>query len=247
MGAPFTDPERLMRRADLPARAMRLLADADAFRSMGLDRREALWAVRRLPDDEALPLFAAASARELGEEQPAALPEMRLPEHIVADYQTARLSLKGHPMAILRPLFQREGVKSAAETAAARDGAWVRMAGVVLVRQRPGKGNAIFITLEDETGITNLVLWARMFERYRREVMGARLILAEGRVQRSKEGVIHLMAERIHDRTDALRRLSETHEPAIELARADEILRPQNPRHRHPRDVRILPKSRDFH
>ncbi len=244
---PFPDPERLMRRADLPARAMRLLADADAFRSMGLDRREALWAVRRLPDDEALPLFAAASARELGEEQPAALPEMRLPEHIVADYQTARLSLKGHPMAILRPLFQREGVKSAAETAAQRDGAWVRMAGVVLVRQRPGKGNAIFITLEDETGITNLVLWARLFERYRREVMGARLILAEGRVQRSKEGVIHLMAERIHDRTDALRRLSETHEPAIELSRADEILRPQNPRHRHPRDVRILPKSRDFH
>ncbi len=236
-----------MRRADLPARAMRLLADADAFRSLGLDRREALWAVRRLPDDEALPLFAAASARELGEEQPAALPEMRLPEHIVADYQTARLSLKGHPMAILRPLFRQEGVKSAAETAAQRDGAWTRMAGVVLVRQRPGKGNAIFITLEDETGITNLVLWARLFERYRREVMGARLILAEGRVQRSKEGVIHLMAERIHDRTDALRRLSETHEPAIELARADEILRPQNPRHRHPRDVRILPKSRDFH
>ncbi len=244
---PFADPERLMRRADLPARAMRLLADADAFRSMGLDRREGLWAVRRLPDDEALPLFAAAGARELGEEQPASLPAMRLSEHIVADYQTARLSLKGHPMAILRPLFRREGVRSAAETAAQPDGAWTRMAGVVLVRQRPGKGNAIFITLEDETGITNLVLWARLFERFRREVMGARLILAEGRVQRSKEGVIHLMAERIHDRTAELRRLSETHEPAIELARADEILRPQNPRHRHPRDVRILPKSRDFH
>jgi error-prone DNA polymerase len=243
----FPDPERLMRRAGLPARAMRLLADADSFRSMGLDRREALWAVRRLPDDAALPLFAAAAARELGDEAAAELPAMRLSEHIVADYQTARLSLKGHPMAILRPLFRREGVKSAVETAAQPDGAWTRMAGVVLVRQRPGKGNAIFITLEDETGITNLVLWARLFERFRREVMGARLILAEGRVQKSPEGVIHLMAERIHDRTDALRRLSETHEPTIDYARADEVLRPQHPRHRHPRDVRILPKSRDFH
>jgi len=249
---PFSDPERLMRRADLPARAMRLLADADCFRSMGLDRRDALWAVRRLPDDEALPLFAAATARELGDEMDAALPAMRLSEHVVADYQTARLSLKSHPMAILRPLFAREGVRSAAETAAQPDGAWTRMAGVVLVRQRPGKGNAIFITLEDETGISNLVLWARLFERFRREVMGARLILAEGRVQKSPEGVTHLMAERIHDRTEDLRRLSETHDPAIALARADEVLRPQHPRgkhapHRHPRDVRILPNSRDFH
>jgi error-prone DNA polymerase len=122
-----------------------------------------------------------------------------------------------------------------------------RTAGVVLVRQRPGKGNAIFITLEDETGITNVVLWARLFERYRKEVMGARLLVIEGKVQRSPEGVVHLMAQKVFDRTRELGRLSETHEANITLSRADEFLRPQVTRGCHPREVRILPKSRDFH
>ena len=243
----YGDVESLARRARLPARAMRLLADADAFRSIGLDRREALWAVRRLPDDEALPLFAAAQAHELGREAEKALPAMSLPEHIVADYQTARLSLKGHPMGLLRPLFRAEGISSSAQTDTKPDAAFVRTAGIVLVRQRPGNGKAIFVTLEDETGITNVVLWARLFERYRREVMGARLLLVEGRVQKSPEGVTHLMAQRVFDRSAALLSLSDTHRAEIALTRADEILNPQVSRHRHPRDVRILPKSRDFH
>jgi len=246
-GTGYTGVEQLMRGANLPARAMRLLADADAFRSLGLDRREALWAVRRLPDDEALPLFAAVQARELGEEPAMTLPAMPLPEHIVADYQTVRLSLKGHPMGILRPLFRKQGILSCEETDAKPDASWVRTAGVVLVRQRPGNGKAIFITLEDETGITNVVLWARLFERFRREVMGARLLLVEGRVQKSPEGVTHLMAQRVSDRSADLDRLSDTHRATIELTRADEFLHPQYPRGRHPRDVRILPKSRDFH
>jgi error-prone DNA polymerase len=226
---------------------MRLLADADAFRSLGLDRREALWAVRRLPDDEALPLFEAATARELGEEPEAALPAMPLAEHVVADYQTARLSLKGHPMGLLRPRFAGAGVATCAAIAAGRDGAWASVAGVVLVRQRPGKGNAIFITLEDETGIANIVLWARDFVRYRREVMAARLLLVEGRVQKSVEGVVHLMARRVFDRSADLLGLSDTHRAEIALSRADEFLHPQHPRAGHPRNVRILPKSRDFH
>ena len=92
---------------------MRLLADADAFRSLGLDRREAMWAVRRLPDDDPLPLFAAADARELAEEPDAHLPNMPLSEHIVADYQTVRLSLKGHPMEILRPIFKARALRRA--------------------------------------------------------------------------------------------------------------------------------------
>jgi error-prone DNA polymerase len=230
-GEGYRDVEELARRARLPARAMRLLADADAFRSLGLDRREALWAVRRLPDDEALPLFEAAQARELGAERAMALPSMPLAEHVVADYQTARLSLKGHPMGLLRPRFARERVASCEQISATRDGIWASVAGVVLVRQRPGKGNAIFITLEDETGITNVVLWARDFERFRREVMAARLLLVEGRVQKSPEGVV----------------LSETHQAEIVLTRADEFQHPQIPRARHPRNVRILPKSRDFH
>jgi error-prone DNA polymerase len=243
---PFDSVEALARQAHLPTRALRLLADADAFRSIDLDRRGALWDVRRTPTDT-LPLFAAADARELGVEPEVHLPLMLPGEHVAADYQTLRLSLKGHPMAFLRAGFAAEGVLSCAQTSAAKNGTRVKTAGIVLVRQRPGKGNAIFVTIEDETGITNIVIWARLFETLRREVMAARLMLVEGEVQRSPEGVIHLMASRVHDRTSDLSRLSETHEANPLLSRADEFLHPQYPRGRHPRDVRVLPKSRDFH
>ncbi|WP_336963585.1 error-prone DNA polymerase [Sphingobium aquiterrae] len=248
---PFADIEDLARRAQLPARALRLLADADACRSLGRDRRAALWEARRTPSDE-LPLFAAArrrdgAARELGEEPDAALPIMPLAEHVAADYQVTRLSLKGHPMQFLRPVFRAEGVLSCAETAAAKNGARVRTAGVVLVRQRPGKGNAIFITIEDETGIANILLWARLFEMQRRPVMASRLMLVEGEVQRSKEGVVHLMASRVHDRTAELDHLADGPPMASDPAPADEARHPPYLRSRHPRDVRIMPKSRDFH
>jgi error-prone DNA polymerase len=248
---PFTSVEHLARCAQLPPRALRLLADADALRSLGTDRREGTWEVRRTPTD-ALPLFAAARARELGSEPDANLPKMYLSEHVAADYQAVRLSLKAHPMQFLRPLFERQGVLTCAETASSKNGARVKTAGIVLVRQRPGKGNAIFVTLEDETGITNVVIWARLFERYRRAVMAARLMVVEGELQRSPEGVIHLMAMRIVDRTDALSTLSQTHDPNPEYARSDEIKRPQLLRHQartsnHPRTIRIIPRSRDFH
>ncbi len=246
-GAGYDGVETLWRRAGIGLPALKKLADADAFRSLGLDRREALWAVRRLPDDDPLPLFAAATARELGSDPDARLPAMPLAEHVVADYQTTRLSLKAHPMSFLRGLFRAERVLSCAETDGARDGAFVRVAGVVLVRQRPGKGNAVFMTLEDETGICNVLIWTRNFKRYRREVMSARLALVEGRVQSSKEGVVHVIASRIHDRTHELSRLSSTHEARPQLSYADEMLKPAYQRNGHPRDVRILPKSRDFH
>jgi error-prone DNA polymerase len=243
---PFDSIEALARHANLPSRALRLLADADACRSLDRDRREALWDVRRTPTD-ALPLFAAADARELGIEPEVRLPTMAPGEHVAADYQTVRLSLKGHPMAFLRTGFAAEGVLSCAQTAAAKNGARVKTAGIVLARQRPGKGNAIFVTIEDETGITNIVIWARLFETRRRDVMASRLMLVEGEVQRSPEGVIHLMASRIHDRTAALSHLSETHDANPLLSPADEFLYPQYPRGYHLRDVRLLPKSRDFH
>jgi error-prone DNA polymerase len=172
---------------------------------------------------------------------------MRLGEHVAADFQTARLSLKAHPMAILRDRFRAEHWLSAGEATARRDGARARTAGIVLVRQRPGNGNAIFITLEDETGVVNLVLWARTFETYRRQVMGARLLAVEGKIQRSPEGVVHLMAERLFDRTADLALLSQAHDARTQFTRADEFLHPQPSRGRHPRDVRVLPKSRDFH
>jgi error-prone DNA polymerase len=154
---------------------------------------------------------------------------------VVADYQSLRLSLKGYPTQFLRPLFQTEGIISCAGLAELPDGANARVAGVVLVRQRPGEGTAIFITLSDETGVANLVLWESVFPRFRKEVMGARLLLAEGKVQKSPEGVLHLMVEHLTDRSADLRRLYEDETPL------------PAPTHRHPRDVRILPPSRDFH
>ncbi|RKF23019.1 DNA polymerase III subunit alpha [Altericroceibacterium spongiae] len=236
---PFDSVEQLARKAGLPQRALRLLADGDAFDSIGLERREALWEARRTPPDE-LPLFAAARARELGEEPAAGLPAMSLSEQVVADYQTFRLSLKAHPMSFLRPVFDREGISPCAALTKGRNEQKVKVAGVVLVRQRPGKGNAIFITLEDEGGIANIVIWARLFERFRREVMAARLMLVEGTLQVSKEGVTHVMATHIHDRTAELNRLSHQQDSPSQNHAA-------NASHRHPRNVRILPNSRDFH
>ncbi|MGK2911411.1 MAG: error-prone DNA polymerase [Sphingobium sp.] len=243
----FDSVEALARRANLPQRALRLLADADAFRSINLDRRQALWEVRRLPNGE-LPLFAAAKARELNDEPDARLPAMSDAQHVAIDYQTSRLSLKDHPMTFLRPVLKAEGIQSCEETANAKAGTKVRTAGIVLVRQRPGKGNAIFVTLEDETGITNVIMWARLFEHFRREVMASRLMLVEGEVQRSPEGVIHVMAARIIDRTQLLDRLDDIATVPVKLSRADIFQNPQQPRnHGHPRNVRIVPKSRDFH
>ena len=248
-GEGFPDMESLAARSGLPGRALRMLAAADAFRSLGLDRRAALWAVRRLPDDKPLPLFAAADARELGDEPALELPDMPLGAHVAADYQSLRLSLKAHPMAILRPAFARDRIATCADAVERGNGAVCRTAGVVLVRQRPGAGNAIFVTLEDETGVVNVVIWARVFERFRREVMGARLLLAEGRVQKSPEGVAHLLATRLVDRSAELRRLSDETDLAPERARADVFAHPPPPRGAsgHPRNVRILPRSRDFH
>ncbi len=242
-------------RAGLPARALKLLADADACASLDLGRRDAGWQALRTPTDS-LPLFAAAAASELGEESAHDLPLMAPGEEVAADYQVLRLSLRAHPLALLRRWLP--GVLNAAQFAALKNGRRASVAGVVLVRQRPGGGNAIFITLEDETGVVNVVVWARLFETFRRPIMASRLMQVEGEVQRSPEGVMHLMATRIIDRSAVLDRLSDAHDGTPPLARANEDLvhgpsnrKPPPPkaaaRARHPRDVRILPKSRDFH
>ncbi len=227
---PFTSLEDFARDTGLPKRALILLADADAFRSIGLDRRAALWAVRRLPDDMPLPLFEAAVAREQPDENAQPLPEMPLPEQVVADYQTIRLSLKGHPMEFLRAMFTKERVVACEHIAHRNDRRHVRCAGVVLVRQRPGSANGVvFMTLEDETGIANIVVWPAVMEKYRKEVMGARLILAN----------------------DALSRKHPVPAgPALtEPLNGDRRDHPDTPaqKHRHPRNVRILPPWRDFH
>jgi error-prone DNA polymerase len=233
--ADFRDFADFARRTAIPKRALVILAEADAFRGFGLDRREGLWAVRRIPDDAPLPLFAPRAAPEQGEEQIAPLPLMPLSEHVLADYQTVRLSLKGYPTQFLRADYDAQGIVTCKGVDELRDGARAACAGVVLVRQRPGEGKAIFITLSDETGVCNVVVWARTFEHFRKEVMGSRLLLVEGRVQKSPEGVVHLMAENMIDRSADLRRLS------------GEVVPKHGPAQRHPRNVRVLPPSRDFH
>lgn len=256
----FTSLEDFARDTGLPKRALILLADADAFRSIGLDRRAALWAVRRLPDDVPLPLFEIATAREQPDEDAQPLPLMPLPEQVVADYQTIRLSLKGHPMEFLRAMFAKERVVTCAGVCDANDRQRVRCAGVVLVRQRPGSAKGVvFMTLEDETGIANIVVWPKVMEHFRKEVMGARLILVEGYIQSSPEKVVHLVAERLFDRSSDLVRLADDalgrrHAvpagPAlVEPLNDDRREHPDTPAQkiRHPRNVRILPPSRDFH
>ncbi|MBI5318842.1 error-prone DNA polymerase [Bradyrhizobium sp.] len=257
---PFTSLEDFARDTALPKRALILLADADAFRSICLDRRAALWAVRRLPDDVPLPLFEAAIAREQPDENAKPLPAMPLPEQVVADYQTIRLSLKGHPMEFLREKFSRERVAACRDVNHKNDKRRVSCAGVVLVRQRPGSAKGVvFMTLEDETGIANIVVWPKVMEKYRKEVMGARLILVEGYIQSSPEEVTHLVAQRLTDRSHDLIGLANdvlSKKPAlptgpalIEPLHDDRRQHPENPAQkiRHPRNVRILPASRDFH
>jgi error-prone DNA polymerase len=236
----FDTVDIVARRTKLPKHALVILAEADSFQSIAMDRREILWAVRRIPDDDALPLFAARYVEEQPEEEIAPLPLMPLSEHVLADYQMLRLSLKAHLMYFLRDLFRSEGVLACAEINLARNGSKAKCAGIVLTRQMPGDAGVVFATLSDETSVANVVVWPKLVAIFRREIMGARLMLVEGRVQRSPEGVVHLVAERVFDRSSELYRLSgdETQAPPFTTQAA---------KHQHPRNLRTVPKSRDFH
>jgi len=238
-GYGFSSLDVLVQRTGLSRRALIVLAEADGFRSLGMDRREALWAVRRINDAKPLPLITAMRAPEQAVEKIEALPAMPLGEHVLADYQMLRLSLKAYPMQFLRERYTQAKILSCAQALAAKDGAFIRAAGIVLVRQRPGEGNAVFITLSDETGVLNAVVWLSVFERFRKEVMGARVLLIEGRIQKSPEGIVHLVAERLTDHSDDLRLLAEEN-PHAPVNTEPYVAR-------HPRNVRVLPKSRDFH
>ena len=223
----------------LAPRTLERLADADAFRSLGLDRRAALWAVRglggyggkqkgRMP--AALPLFAAMEEGGFQNEAETALPPMPLGEHVALDYATLYLSLKAHPVSFLRSRFAARGLIPHEQLKDASDRKRVAVGGLVLVRQRPGTASGvIFATLEDETGVANVVIWPRVFETYRRIVLTSRLMMVRGRVQ--KEGrVIHVVADELSDMTDELGLLYGMDEPAV-----------------RGRPSRIIPNSRDFH
>jgi error-prone DNA polymerase len=233
----------------VPVHAIHRLASADAFRSIALDRRAALWDARALKQAPDLPLFLAAEARDEGAELvPAKLPAMPLSEHVVNDYQTVRLSLKGHPMSFLRERYAAQKFITADKLPSVRDGRRVSMAGLVLIRQRPGSAKGVcFITLEDETGIANLVVWPDVFDKQRKIVMGARLIAVHGVIQKDPEdGVIHVVARQLEDHTHMLRHLSDEALPST-LNQGDGAGSWRAPAARHPRDVEIIPKSRDFH
>ena len=252
--APFASLDDLRTRAGLPAAALDHLAAADALGSLKLSRREGLWAAKGLPRAAPAPLFAAAGLDEADGRPPQALPRPSPSQEVVNDYETLRLSLKGHPVGFLRERLKTRGAVSTADYQNLPDGRRVSVAGVVLVRQRPGKGNAIFLTIEDETGVANVVLWTRTFEAYRPQVMGARLLLVHGKVQHA-EGVVHLMGDALEDITSELATLSDPPaRPRPFLINADGAASSGDPREkkaalrgRHPRDVRVLPPSRDFH
>jgi len=247
---PFISVEELRSRAGVPVHAIQRLAAADAFRSIGLDRRAALWDARALKAAPDLPLFQAADARDEGvETAPAQLPAMPLSEHVVNDYQTVRLSLKAHPMSFLRGHYAAHGFSTADRLKNIRNGKRISIAGLVLIRQRPGSSKGvIFVTIEDEAGVANLVVWPDVFEKQRKIVMGARLMAVHGIVQRDEEDgdVIHVVVQRLEDHSHMLRHLSEDIIVAP-LSRGDAPGAIRPPPGRHPRDAEVIPKSRDFH
>jgi error-prone DNA polymerase len=206
---PFASIDDLWRRSGVPAAALVQLAEADAFRpSLNLARREALWAIKALRD-EPLPLFAAASAREAKavpelHEPPVTLRPMTAGSEVVEDYGHVGLTLRSHPVSFLRADLRRQRIVTCTEAMQARDGCWLKSAGLVLVRQMPGSAKGVvFITIEDETGIANLVIWPKLYERQRRVILSAGMMAVHGRIQREGE-VVHLVAHRVSDLSEFL-------------------------------------------
>ncbi|MBN9076296.1 MAG: error-prone DNA polymerase [Rhizobiales bacterium 65-79] len=215
-------------RSGLDVDEIEKLAEADAFRSIGLGRREALWAVKALDKKSAaefLPLFDRPHLALRDHEPATALPAMPPGEHVIHDYRMLGLSLKAHPVSFLRVRLDAAGITPSARLPSVRDGRRIWVAGLVLVRQRPGNGKTVFLTLEDEGGIANVIIWERKFARYRSVVMGARFIRVRGRLQ-SELGVIHIVAEHIEDLTPWLSELSEGFRLLENLSSADEARRP---------------------
>ncbi|MBS1780803.1 MAG: error-prone DNA polymerase [Bacteroidetes bacterium] len=198
------------------------LADADAFRSIGLDRRKALWEVAALSDTPTGMYEGQASESAL--EKDISLPEMSLPEHVVQDYSATSLSLKAHPVSFVRDALTSLHITPTTDLSKLTDGMTVKVAGLVLVRQRPGTASGIcFITIEDETGIANLVVFQKLFDKYRKEILQSRLLMVEGKLQIEGE-VIHVIVQRCHNLSPLLKKLSQTNEePDVQtLARGDE-------------------------
>ncbi|MDE8345057.1 MAG: error-prone DNA polymerase [Acidocella sp.] len=204
--------------AHLPRPALERLAEADGYGSIGLNRRLALWRIAGLDAAPPTPLFAG----QLRPHQNADLPVMSPGEHVIADYRATGLSLKAHPCALLADKFANAGISDCADQISSRHGARLRLGGIVTVRQRPGTAKGtVFITIEDGTGIANIIVWPSLVERFRNPILNASLLIVDGVVQRAAEGPIHIIAERLTDRSQWLAALAG--------------------------DGEMIPKSRDFH
>ena len=254
-GSPYGSVEDMARRTGVGRKAIEALAEADAFASLGVSRRAAMWDAKAIERDVPPLLRLAESA--LGEpalirESPPALPAEVAGQAVVLDYTATGLTLRLHPLALLRPALSRQGFHDTRRLNAARPGSSIRLPGIVLMRQRPGTAKGIvFITLEDEFGVANLVVYPAIGARDRAAMIGSRLLLAEGRIERETQQaevpITHLICRRLIDRSDLLRQLSVSeNEPAWAdaiLGRADEVRRPE------PGSGRAkagLPASRDF-
>ncbi|MGV1915850.1 error-prone DNA polymerase [Rhizobium sp. 22-785-1] len=260
---PFQSIDDLWRRAGVPVAALVCLAEADAFLpSLGLSRREALWVIKGLRD-EPLPLFAAAAARENAlieelQEPDVNLLPMTAGGEVVQDYGHMGLTLREHPMSFLRQDLARRRIITCSEAYKSNDGRWLEVAGLVLIRQRPGSAKGvIFMTLEDETGIANAIVWVKTFEKYRRVVLSASMVGIYGKLQREGE-VVHIVAHRITDLSDILRSVGERDKPfPLPHGRGDEFHHGSPPtrdrRGLPPRSVQtsdedhITIKGRNFH
>lgn len=221
-----------LRIVGLSEATLELLADADAFRSIGHDRREALW--NASVKGQVQNLFSGSAHAS---EKPVDLPKMSLGEHVVQDYATMALSLKAHPVSFVREELTRLRALTAEQLTTARDGDIVKVAGLILVRQRPGTASGIcFITLEDETGTANLVVFQKLFDQYRKEIIQSRLLMVEGQLQKEGE-VIHVIVRRCFNVTRLLGKL-QTSNLDIPMSRSDETTSPFQ--------SNVFPEGRNF-
>jgi len=239
------------RRTKLSNQHLVKLAEADAFRSIDLDRRQALWSVMAL-EKEPLPLFAAIEPVE--QDDGVTLPLMPISQHVIEDYRALALSLKQHPVAFLRSELDKRRVTPTEALDVSKAGTRLSVAGIVLVRQRPGSASGtVFVTLEDEHGIANLIVWPHVFEKYRGIVMGSKMIACRGRLQREGDKphqVVHIVAEELFDLSPLLDRLQEKagglpSDLSGTIARADEVLHPGAEHRGSKRNITL--HSRDFH
>nr|WP_154664642.1 error-prone DNA polymerase [Gemmobacter nectariphilus] len=243
-GNGYADVESVWRRAGLRPDALDRLAEADGFAALGLSRRDALWQAKALKAPKPLPLFGLDGE---GEHEPVVdLPRMTLGQEVIEDYLSLRLSLRAHPLEILRPNLPESLPAAAISHANGR----IQMTGLVITRQRPGTASGVvFLTLEDETGTANVVVWKKIYETFRAAVVAGRLLRVTGRIERDGQ-VTHLIAERIEDLSARLSTIGHRLRIGAETERAGETVRPTRTagRARHPREqAKKLFPSRDFH